>query len=168
MPLYEYNCPTCGQKKTVVQKMSAQVAPECCDAAMRKDYRTGGFIGGDYLDSGLKGKFSKQAGVHFKNSKEVDAWAAARGLAVVSSTSSEWKAIKLENKEEAQKDARKAGFADQEARKRYLKENQRDAVAAAAEKKIDAYHAEHGSEGRQAVEEFATLPEKKPTVTVAG
>jgi hypothetical protein len=124
--------------------------------------------GRTWLRDGPGGHYSKQAGRFFQNAREIDTWAEQRGLAVVSSTSREWRGVKDANKEEAQKDAKSEGFADQDDRKRSLKENSRDYVAAAAEKKMEAYHAEQGTEGRVAVEDFAKLPEAKPSVTVAG
>lgn len=170
MPVYDFRCEVCGETLTdVFQKMSAE-PPECgmCLMPMKKKPSAPAVVGGDWLDHGLQGRYSKQAGRHFKNSKELDAWAASRGLAPVSSTSREWRAIRDSNKEEAQVDAKKQGFTDQEDRKRRLKDNSRDHLAAAGQKKIDAYHDEHGTEGKKAVEEFVKLPEKKPTVSVAG
>lgn len=169
MPIYVYRCSVCRDQREVFQKIGAG-PPGCemCLVPMEKRPAVASLAGVTWLNDGTKGRYVKQADRHFRNAKELDAWAASRNLAVVSNSSREWRAVKDANKEEAHKDAQKQGFRDQEDRSRSLKENSRDHLAAAGQKKIDAYHEEHGTAERVAVDDFVKLPEKKPAVSVAG
>lgn len=170
MPIYDFRCEVCGEVSLDVFRKMDGVPPDCgmCLVPMKKKPAAPAIIGGTWLNDGTKGRYVKQADRHFGSAKELDAWAASRNLAVVSNSSKEWRAVKDANKEEAHKDAKKQGFRDQEDRSRSLKENSRDHLAAAGQKKIDAYHEEHGTAERVAVDDFVKLPEKKPAVSVAG
>ena len=168
MPVYDYRCSCGATKDNVVHKM-AESGPTCeCGQAMTKRPSAPALGGGDWLTHGVNGRYSKQAGRYFKNAKEVDAWASARGLAPVSAKSRDWRSIVDTNKEEANKDAKREGFRDQDDRKAKLADpkTKLDIGVANTQKQIDTYHAEHGSEGKKSVDEFAGLQKNTLSVTV--
>lgn len=98
------------------------------------------------------GRYIKQAGRSFHSEREMQAWADASGLDIVSSKDSAWTSIREDNRQENDKDAQKQGYSDAEARSADIKVNGKDMVANNRQKKIDAYHEEHGEEGRETVE----------------
>lgn len=96
----------------------------------------------------------------FRNVAEAEKWGEEQGLQMVSRQSREWRENIVDaNRNEADKDARKAGFADNKARKDHLRANKRDIVAANRQEKIDAYVEEVGSDERVSIEEgYGALP----------
>lgn len=102
-------------------------------------------------DSG--GIFIKQAGRSFHSESEMMTWADDHGLEAVAPDSDRWKNIKYHNRNEADKDAKRDGFSSAKERSDLIKYNKRDMLARSRQKKIDAYHDEHGSDGKQTVEQ---------------
>lgn len=114
------------------------------------------FMKGDG-DSG--GVYVKQLDRRFHSEKEMLAYAESKGLEPVAPNSDRWKSIKTNNRNLADKDARRDGFSSAEERARLIKNKPKDMVARAREKKIEKYHDEQGSDGKQTLEEaFGELP----------
>lgn len=114
---------------------------------------------GKIFDNGEGGLFNKQLNRRFSSYKEMENYAASRGLTAVSKGSAEWKQFNHESKTAADSEAKEQGFRDAEDRKKSLKENKRDHLANARQKQIDAYHEQHGNEGKKSIEEaFGPLP----------
>ena len=101
-------------------------------------------------DSG--GRYIKQAGRSFHSEREMHAWADAEGLDIVSATDSAWTSIRDTNRNENDKDAQKQGYTDAASRSADIAANGKDMLANNRQKKIDAYHDENGTEGRETVE----------------
>lgn len=115
------------------------------------------FMKGDG-DSG--GVYVKQLGRRFHSEKEMLNYASAMGLEPVAPNSDRWKGIKYTNRNEADKDAKRDGFSSAKERADLIRNNKRDMVARSRQKKIDKYHDEHGSDGKQTVDTaFGKLPE---------
>lgn len=116
------------------------------------------FMRGDGDNGGV---YHPQAGRRFHSEKEMMAWASDNGFEAVSPNSDAWKGMRDRNRNEADKDARRDGWRNAEERAATIrdKSKQRDLINANKQKQIDAYHDEHGSEGRRDVEQFDTRPE---------
>jgi 5-methylcytosine-specific restriction endonuclease McrBC GTP-binding regulatory subunit McrB len=128
------------------------------------------FMRGDGDNGGV---YHPQAGRRFHSEKEMMAWASANGFEAVSPSSDAWKGMRDRNRNdawkgmrdrnrnEADKDARRDGWRNAEERAATIrdKSKQRDLINANKQKQIDAYHDEHGSEGKRDVEQFDTRPE---------
>jgi len=161
MPLYPVNCP-CGSEegwsRRPIEPNTTEVecfsCPRVVPIVAMQAHQLAKVHGRDYLDDGVKGRFNKQAGRHFTSRKDMEAWAESRNLEPVSPNDTAWTSIKEINKEHANKDAKAEGFKDQEDRKKTLKEQPEDYLHAAAGKKIDAYHDEHGSAGKKSTDQF--------------
>lgn len=105
------------------------------------------------------GIYVKQAGRRFHSEREMMSWADANGFEAVSPTSDRWKGIKDNNRNQADVDAKRDGFSNAKERADLIKNNKRDMLARSRQLQIDKHHEEHGSEGKQTVEEaFGELP----------
>ena len=114
---------------------------------------------GKAFDNGEGGIYIEQVGRRFSSHKEMESWAASEGLEAVSPSSSRWKGLKDNSKQHADSEAKAEGFKGSDDRMHSMVDNHRDFVATARQAKIDDYHAEHGEEARQTVDEaFGPLP----------
>lgn len=168
MPLYPIDCP-CGSDEGWSRKAlpSDATEVECfeCDRVNPittiKSHQLAAIHGLTWNTEGSKGRYVKQAGRYFSSRKELEAWADKKGMELVSNTDSRWRAVREENREHADKDAKAEGFRDAEDRRAQIKENSREFRLQAAEKVIDRYTEEHGSEGKQTPEQLVAQKERK-------
>lgn len=153
MPIYPYTCDSCGSSFDVVKRMSKCNDPETCKSCgtegARRTYSPLGITGQEWPG----GKYSKQLDRTFSSAAEVDAYCAKEGLEPVARNSKAWQGMINRNREAREADARAEGFRDAEHRHKELTENTQDIVAANRQEKIDAYHDEHGSEGKRTVDD---------------
>lgn len=134
-------CWECGQTARRVLKMPAMLGRF--------------FMRGDGDNGGV---YHPQAGRRFHSMKEMEQWAEANDLEMVSPSDSKWRGIRDRNREEADKDAKRDGWSSAEERATAIRENKRDIVAANRQRQIDKYHDEHGNEGKQSLEEAFSTP----------
>jgi hypothetical protein len=112
----------------------------------------------------IQGSFHcRSADKDFGSFKEAEAWAESEGLQMVVRSDREWKdGIVAANKNAADKEARAAGFTDNEARKKDLNDNRRDIIAANRREKMEEYYASDecsGNDERLTIEEaYGPLP----------
>ena len=153
MPIYPYTCDTCGTSFDVVKRMSKCNDPEACRSCgafyARRTYQPLGITGKEWPG----GKYSKQLDRTFNSAAEVEAYCAKEGLEPVATGSKAWQGMINRNREAREVDARREGFRDAEHRHKELTDNTKDIVAANRQKQIDAYHDEHGSDGKRNVDD---------------
>lgn len=160
MPLYPIDCP-CGSIEGWSRKPlpSDATEVECfeCDNVVPigkwKNCQMPAVHGLNYMDEGLKGRYHKQAGRHFTSSKEMEAWAESKNYDIVDSSDKAWTSIKAENRAHADREAKTEGFDGMDDRRVQIKENSVDYMHAAAQKKIDKHHDEHGTEGMKTTDQ---------------
>lgn len=166
MPIYPIDCPECGSREGFSRTaLAVGDKVECfeCPAITVVSNRMAvpNVVGTNWVDSGVKGRYSKQAGRYFENRKQMEQWAESKNLAIVSSKDSSWTSIREANREEREKDAKAEGFRDAEHRSRELKENSEEYRHQAAQKQIDRYHDEHGNEGKRSTDEHLAAVDAK-------
>jgi len=114
------------------------------------------------------GKYFSQVGRTFFSRSEMEKWASKEGLRPVEPSSREWKGLKSDSRDEADKEAKSEGWRNACDRNKSLRDNHRDHVAASQEAQIAKYHDEHGTDNKQSIEEaYGPLPEEGARVTVS-
>ena len=136
---------------------------ECweCGETVPRGVQTPTMLGRFFMkgDGDNGGVYVKQLGRRFHSEKEMMAYAESQGLEPVAPNSERWKSVKANNRNEADKDAKRDGFSSADERANLIRNNKKDMLARAREKKIEEYHEEHGSDGKQTLEEaFGDLP----------
>lgn len=155
MPQYSIQC-ECGGTEgfcSIKEREANGGKAPCYDCDTWCDTKITGvkIVGGSWAG----GKYFAQLDKTFDSPRQMEAWAAKEGLVPVSRESTRWQSLKDNSKNLADQEARQQGFKDARDRKVELSTKTEDYVNANKQAKIDAHHAEHGSEGRKTVEEFS-------------
>jgi predicted nucleic acid-binding Zn ribbon protein len=153
MPIYRVECESCGNDEgfdTLAARAEQGDQVRCmnCGELCTPLVSPVGLAGMEWAG----GKYIAQVGRSFRSSREMEKWAAREGLVPVTRGDSAWRGLRDRAKEARNRDAQKRGYRDAEDLHRTTVDHGKDLLAENRQKKIDEYHNEHGSAGKQPVD----------------